>query len=300
MSILNKFPRFFFSKSFSFWQKLGFHVIPNHYYEPIPDTSKLKNDVWLKQSELIGINKNAQSQLDLLNMFSSYFKQEYEKFPRSKTSLQHQYYVNNRAFESVDGEVLYCMIRHFKPRRIFEIGSGNSTYLSAQAALKNKKDHHVDCDLVAFEPYPNNTLKIGFPGLTKLVVTKVQDIPLSTFAQLKEDDILFIDSSHVLKIGGDVQYEYLEILPRLSKGVIVHIHDIFIPSEYPKNLVLNNHKFWTEQYLLQAFLAFNNSFEVLWAGSYMHLNHSDKLETAFNSYKSEERWPGSFWIRKTN
>jgi len=117
------------------------------------------------------------------------------------------------------------------------------------------------------------------------------------FGKLKENDILFIDSSHVLKIGSDVQYEYLDILPRLSKGVIVHVHDIFLPAEYPKEWVLKDYIFWTEQYLLQAFLAFNDSFEVLWAGHYMHLKYPNKLEDAF-SYKRDERLPGSFWMRK--
>lgn len=202
-------------------------------------------------------------------------------------------------FESVDGEVLYCMIRHFKPKKIFEIGSGNSTYLFAQAILKNKEEHNdYECELVAIEPYPNNILKTGFAGLSKLIPKKVQDISLSEFKKLTENDILFIDSSHVLKIGSDVQYEYLEILPRLKKGVLVHLHDIFLPAEYPKEWVLKDYRFWTEQYLLQAFLAFNDSFEVIWAGSYMHLKHPDKLEVAFSSYRRNERWPGSFWIRK--
>ena len=190
------------------------------------------------------------------------------------------------------------MIRHFKPKRIFEIGSGNSTYLSAQAVLKDKEDNGHKCELIAVEPYPNDVLKAGFPGLSELISTKIQDIPLSEFNKLKENDILFIDSSHVLKIGSDVQYEYLEILPRLNKGVIVHLHDIFLPAEYPREWVLKDYRFWTEQYLLQAFLAFNDNFEVLWAGSYIHLKHPDKLEAAFSSYKRDERLPGSFWIRK--
>jgi hypothetical protein len=190
------------------------------------------------------------------------------------------------------------MIRHFKPKKIFEIGSGNSTYLAAQAVLKNKEENGKGCELIAFEPYPNDVLRAGFPGLSKLIPTKIQNIALSKFSELKENDILFIDSSHVLKIGGDVQYEYLEILPRLNKGVIVHIHDIFLPAEYPKEWVLKKYRFWTEQYLLQAFLASNSAFEVLWGGSYMHLKHPDKLEAAFASYKREVRWPGSFWMRR--
>ena len=190
------------------------------------------------------------------------------------------------------------MIRYLKPRRIFEIGSGNSTYLSAEALLKNAEEGDHECELVAFEPYPNDVLKAGFPGLSKLITAKIQDISLSEFSKLKPSDILFIDSSHVLKIGSDVRYEYLEILPRLNKGVVVHAHDIFLPSEYPREWVLKNHWFWTEQYLLQAFQAFNDSFEVLWAASHMHLKQPEKLETSFSSYDRTKTWPGSFWMKK--
>lgn len=288
-----------FKKLFTLWERLGFHITSNHFYEPIPDTRTLKDDLWEKQSELVGIGMNEKSQIDLLSLFSSKFKKEYENFPRNETSILYQYYVDNRGFESVDGEILYCMIRHFKPKRFIEIGSGNSTYLSAQAILKNKEeDNAYECELVAIDPYPNDILKAGFPGLSKLVSKKVQDIPLSEFRKLRENDILFIDSSHVLKIGSDVQFEYLEILPRLHTGVVVHLHDIFLPAEYPKEWVLEKYIFWTEQYLLQAFLTFNDSFKILWAGSYMHLKHPDKLEASFSSYKRGERRPGSFWIRK--
>lgn len=290
----------FIKKTFPFWQKLGFHITPNHYYQPIPDTRTLKGDLWQKQSELAGIDINEQGQINLLSQFSYEFKEEYESFPRSKTSVPYQYYVNNGTIGSLDGEILYCMIRHFKPRKLFEIGSGISTYLSAQAILKNKeKDDSYECELVAIEPYPNDILRAGFPGFSKLMPKKAQDIPLSEFKKLTQNDILFIDSSHVLKIGSDVQYEYLEILPRLNKGVIVHLHDIFLPAEYPMEWILKDYRFWTEQYLLQAFLTFNDSFKVLWGGSYMHLKHPDKLEAVFTSYKRAETWPGSFWIRKT-
>jgi hypothetical protein len=284
---------------FRLWERKGFHITPVHFYEPIPDTTTLKDDLWKKQSELVGVNINEIGQINLLSLFSSRFKGEYDGFPRNKTSIPYQYYINNGTLESVDGEILYCMIRHFKPKKIFEIGSGNSTFLSAQAVLKNGEENaNYECELVAIEPYPNEILKEGFPGLFKLLPKEVQDIPLSEFEKLGENDILFIDSSHVLKIGSDVQYEYLEILPRLDKGVLIHAHDIFLPAEYPKEWVLKQYQFWTEQYLLQAFLTCNDSFEVLWAGSYMHLKHPDKLEAAFSSYKRDERCSGSFWMRK--
>jgi predicted O-methyltransferase YrrM len=284
---------------FPLWERHGYHVTPIHYYEPIPDTRELNPNLWLKHSKLAGINLNEKGQLGLLNEFVTEYKEEYERFPRTPTSDPYQYYVDNGLFESVDGEILYCMVRHFKPHRIFEIGSGYTTLLSAQAIIKNMEEADHNCDLIAIEPYPREILVQGFPGLKALEIAKVQDLPLSRFNDLRENDILFIDSSHVVKINNDVCYEFLEILPRIRKGVLVHIHDIFLPAEYPMGWILKEFRFWAEQYLLQAFLIYNNCFEVLWAGSFMHLNHPDKLESAFNSYSRNTRWPGSFWIRRT-
>jgi predicted O-methyltransferase YrrM len=259
----------------------------------------LSEKIWLRNSELIGIEMNDEKQKELLFDFTSNFKREYELFPKAKTALPAQYYVCNNSFYAVDGEILYCMVRKFKPVKIIEIGSGFSTYLLAQAILRNKEEiHDYNCELTACDPFPNDVLKKGFPGLANLIVKNVQDIPLSYFSELKAGDIIFIDSSHMLKIGSDVQYEYLEILPRLNNGVIVHIHDIFLPAEYPRSWVMKEHYFWNEQYLLQAFLTFNHDFSVLWGSGYMHLKYPDLLENSFLSYKKEKKCPSSFWLRK--
>ena len=283
-----------FVRLFSLWERMGFHITPNHFYQPIPDTRTLKDELWLRQSELVGVNMDEQKQIQLLNQFLR-FKDEYDTFPKNKTPKPYQYYLNNPNFGGVDAKILYCMIRHFQPKKIIEIGSGYSTCLSARAILKNEEEDGNKAELIVIDPYPNEVLRSGFPELSKLISTKVEEIDLSVFKELEENDILFIDSSHVLKIGNDVQCEYLEILPRLDKGVIVHIHDIFLPCEYPKKWILEMHRFWNEQYILQAFLAFNSAFEVLWAGAYMHLRHHDKLEEVFGSYN---RKTASFWIRK--
>ena len=201
-----------FVRLFSLWERMGFHITQNHFYQPIPDTRTLKNELWLRQSELVGINMNEQKQIQLLNQFLR-FKDEYDTFPRNKTSKPYQYYLNSHNFFAVDAEILYCMIRNFKPKKIIEIGSGYSTYLSGQAILKNEEESGNKAELIAIEPYPNEVLRSGFPGFSKLISKKVEEIDLSEFNKLKENDILFIDSSHVLKIGNDVQYEYLEILP---------------------------------------------------------------------------------------
>jgi len=294
-AVIGKFCR----KTFLFWQRLGIHITRCHFYEPIPNTRKLDQSLWENHSELVGIDINERMQLDNLSRFKTAFKKEYDQFAREKTDIPYDYYVNNGLFESVDGEILYCMIRHFKPKKIIEIGSGYSSYLIAKTVLHNSKEYdNYSCDFTTIDPYPNEILQKGFPGLSRLVAKPVQKIPLSEFEKLQENDMLLIDSSHVLKISSDVQYMFLEVLPRLNEGVIIAFHDIFLPAEYPKVWILREHFFWNEQYFLQAFLAFNDSFRVLWGGSYMHLKHSEKLKAAFPSYNQEQNWPGSFWISK--
>jgi hypothetical protein len=142
-------------------------------------------------------------------------------------------------------------------------------------------------------------LRAGFPGLTRLIPQMVQEVPLALFEELAENDILFIDSSHVVRTGSDVLYEYLEILPRLKKGVLVHIHDIFLPGEYPRPWVRDLNRYWTEQYLLQAFLAFNDSFEILLPTAYLHAHAPEVLEESFRDIQRDDGWIYSnFWMRK--
>ncbi len=284
---------------FGLWEKKGLHITPVHFYQPIPDKGALEDYPWNRRSEMPGVEMNEGGQLCRLADFSKKYKAEYEAFPRSAPPQSVRFYVNNGTFESVDCEVYYCMIRHFKPRRIIEVGGGNSTLLSAKVALANKKEYGAETSLMVIEPFPGPVLEADFPGLTELIEAKVEQAPLTLFLELEENDILFIDSSHTLKIGGDVQRLYLEILPRLKKGVLIHIHDIFFPTDYPENVVMGRNRFWTEQYLVQAFLAFNSTFKVIWSSSYMHHLASSALEDAFSSYSRAERRPASLWLVKT-
>lgn len=258
----------------------------------------MRNDLWKKKSDLIGIDINEKYQLDLLSQLSNNFKEEYDSLPISRTENPFQYFLKNKSFNPADGKIYYSMIRHFNPSKIIEIGAGFSTLLAAQAVRKNEEIHKTECELIAIEPYPRNFLKIGFPGFKKLIQKKVQEVPLSFFMNLNENDFLFIDSSHILTIGSDVQYEFLEILPRLRKGVIIHFHDIFLPVEYSKKVILKDHHFFNEQYLLQAFLAFNNSYKILWAGSYLYLKYREKLEKELSLFMGGRKYPKSFWIQK--
>jgi len=242
---------------------------------------------------------NEQGQEKMLRELSKY-RGEYDSFPKNPTATPHEFYLDNGTYLEVDAEVLYSMVRQLKPRRVVEVGSGFTTLLVAKAIRKNsEEDSGYRCDFSAIEPYPSPVLKEGFPGLTKLIEAPVQKVPFGLFESLAENDILLIDSSHVLKIGSDVLREYLEIVPKLKKGVVVHVHDIFFPREYPREWVKDEHRFWTEQYLLQAFLAFNDSYEVMLSTSYLDDLHPDWLAAAFGTYVKGRSRPCAFWMRRS-
>jgi len=285
--------------TFEFWQRLGIHVTLMHYYRPIPDTRELRQrkGLWENKSELVGIEMNESDQLIFARKVFPSFKEEYE-FPRRETRVPYEFYLDNPQFGPVDAEVAYSMVRHFLPKKIIEIGSGYSTYLMAKACLLNKERSGVETELHAIDPYPRGTLVQGFPGLSSFTQEKAENIELSFYSQLDKGDILFIDTTHIVTTGGEVNCLFLEVLPRLRSGVIVHIHDIFLPREYPRDWVLRMRRFYTEQYLLQAFLVYNQSFKVLWCASYMHFHYPQELEAVFPNYNHQLCWPSSFWMQK--
>ena len=280
-----------FHEIFPIWERHGFHVTPVHFYQPIPDTQSLPQNLWDRPSELVGINMNESVQLDLLRNSFPKFRDEYEQFRTSSTGEPGRFHLSNDLFDGTDALVAYCMIRHFQPRLIIEVGSGFSSLISAEAAAKNNNSA-----LICIEPFPQDFLRRGFPQLRSLIEKKVEDIDLEFFSQLDSGDILFIDSSHTVKIGGDVNYLFLEVLPRLKPGVIVHVHDIFLPFDYRRDWVMDEFRFWSEQYLLQAFLTFNSEFEVLIANSYLSYYHQRDLKATFTS--SPWWGGGSFWMRR--
>jgi predicted O-methyltransferase YrrM len=282
---------------FDLWQSHGFHVTRVHYDTPIPDTRGLPLSLWSRASDLPGVDMREEQQKQLLSEIVAKFKDEYSGVPTGASTHEFHYYLGNTGFEAVDAEMLFGMIRLLKPRRMYEVGSGFSTLLAGDALRRNRTDGYR-CRFVAIEPYPSAVLEAELPSEVELLRVPVQDVSLAEFQSLSENDILFIDSSHVCKVGSDVQFLFLEVLPRIRPGVVVHVHDIFTPVEYPKHWVLDWHRFWNEQYLLQTFLSFNVAFEVLWAGQWMHVKHPDLLMKAFPSYQTGVS-PASFWFRRT-
>lgn len=273
--------------------------MPNHFYSPIPDTRAIDRRLFETDSELPGIDMREAEQLRFINELAGAYRREYALLPRTRAQAGSDgFYLNNGFFESGDAEVLYSYIRWLKPRRLIEIGSGFSTLVTLRAAHENEiegKPLSVTC----VEPYPRDFIKdLAHTGHVSLINEPVQNVPVSRLTDLAAGNVLFIDSSHVLRTGSDVQFEFLELLPRLADGVHVHIHDIFMPREYPAAWILKRHLFLNEQYLLQAFLTDNSRFEVMLGLAFLHSRHPEVLRSLLDSFDPARSQPGSFWMRR--
>jgi len=274
------------------FEAIGVFPIRDHYYEPLFNKAHLRRALSEERS-LPGIDLNVAEQLALLGKFR--FNEELLALPLEKAG-ELDFFYHNGAFESGDAEYLYNIIRWYKPRRLVEIGSGHSTRIAARAIAKNREDDpSYDCEHVCIEPYEQ-------PWLERLGVTVIrkpaEEVDAAVFEDLQENDILFIDSSHIIRPQGDVLFEYLELLPVLRPGVLVHVHDIFTPRDYLDEWIVGEVKFWNEQYLLEAFLTCNGEFRVVGALSFLFNDHQEALAKACPVLAEEVAWRkrGSFWM----
>jgi predicted O-methyltransferase YrrM len=285
--------------SYKIWDWFGLQPVSHHYYQPIFNVHDLPSHTWTDLDPMVGVNFQVEQQIELLSHFAQYAS-ELESFPISLDNASIlSYCYENPNYSSGDAEIFYSMLRHTKPRRIIEIGSGFSTRIAKAALEKNKQDGFT-AKHICVEPYEMRWLEDL--GVDEIIRSKVENVDLSIFDQLEENDILFIDSSHVIRTGGDVVVEYLKILPQLKKGVIVHIHDIFMPYDYPQNWIQEHRRFWDEQYLLQAFLAFNSAYEVTLASHYLSRKYTENFDNACPVYARKYRKlpVSSFWIKRVN
>lgn len=291
---------------FDLWERHGYHVTPVHYYQQVPDTRDFPEDIFERESGMVGIDMNLEGQRALLRDIQREYGTEYADLGAWVSVPKRKFKYRNQAFGPVDADLLYGMIRKFQPRTFVEIGSGVSSVVAWAALEKNRTAQPGrPCRFVGIEPYPRDWLA-DHPPFAEMLDQKVESIPMGLFEGLQADDILFIDSTHTINVYNDVCYEYLEILPRLRPGVIVHIHDIVLPRVYHRGWYAKR-RFWNEQYLLQALLTHSSAFEVLWAGHYMHLKHDSDLVAAIPSYararesgdaRLAELGHKSFWIRR--
>jgi predicted O-methyltransferase YrrM len=269
--------------AFGTLERFGLHVVPAHFHYPIPATRDLDAQLFDRISECVGVNWRAEIQREYLANVFPKFTAEIE--PRANPGLA-----------CVDAAILHAMIRHHKPRNVVEVGSGHSTLYIAHAARLNEQDG-VRYQFDVIDPYPSPVIRKGIEGVTRLRVEKIQKTDPDEFASC---DLLFVDSSHVAAIGSDVTFLHLEVLPRLKPGCLVHFHDILMPGEYWKEWVLGQRFYWSEQYMLQAFLAFNSAFEIIWASRFMQLADPAAIQVAFPFHRADDRNQriSSLWIRR--
>jgi hypothetical protein len=187
------------------------------------------------------------------------------------------------------------LIRHLKPRQVLEVGGGFSTQM-AQKALARNHAEGSECALKCIEPYPEPRLTDSI-NASEVITSPVQDVRIESFSNLGANDILFIDSSHTVKFGSDVNYLFLEVLPALKPGVWVHVHDIFFPNDYPAEWLLEKRLALNEQYLLEAFLTFNTSFSVRLANHWLCLDHS-AAAMALQPVSTGSNGASSFWFQR--
>ena len=271
------------------FMKLGLLPVRDHYYQPLINPGRHLKKSLREDRNLPGINFNVEEQLAMLQSFD--YNQELEGFSLDKKN-DFEYYYKNGSFESGDAEFLYNMIRHKKPSLFVEIGSGFSTLMASSAIRKNG----IACEHICIEPY-----EVGWLNQLNVQVirNKVEEVDMEIFRRLEKNDILFIDSSHIIRPQGDVLFEYLEILPQLKSGVIIHIHDIFTPKDYLDEFVFKYHYLWNEQYLLEALLSNNNNYRIIGAVNYLRHHYFEELSAKCPILKHQKyREPGSFWIVK--
>lgn len=280
--------------------KNGFLPLPVHYFYPIPDISDLeKRNIWEKKSDLAGIDFRSKYQIQFMLELGRKYGEECNWSPNPKEDI-HEFYTENESFSFGCAAALHAIIRNFRPKRIIEIGSGNSSKVIS-AALKKNVDDGLNTGYTIIDPYPSELVK-NLPLVFQIIEKRVEETEFHQFSELGENDILFIDSGHTVRTGGDVNFLFLDILPRLSPGVIVHIHDIGLPYEYSKTyFTRSTHRFfWTEAYLLQAFLSLNPHYEIMLAMNFLTENHWDDFCKAFPHFNPDihKARSVSFWIRR--
>lgn len=271
----------------------------DHYYSPIADTRALSREptrsrVWPSKAPATpGIDWRPEQQITLVR--ERLAVQGSFPIPDGPTGDPRDYHAANEMFSRLDAWVLQAILRHFAPRRVIEVGCGWSSLVTARV---NREYLGGTACFTCIEPYPPEFLSLGVDGISEIVASPVEQVPVSVFLELRAGDILFIDSSHTVKTGGDVVFLLHEVLPRLADGVVVHFHDIFLPWDYPQDWVLAG-RAWNEQYAVRSFLTFNSVYEILLGVAWMSHYQSDILAAAHPGSPNDFRGGGgSLWIQR--
>jgi hypothetical protein len=272
---------------------------PGHFYSPIVDPAELIGQearLWPDNPQILGIDFDPAGHERLLREVFPLFLPYYDYPEHLEESDQlASFFTQNSQFSWLDSRTLFVLLNAWKPKRFIEIGSGFSTLLTADVSVRFLGGV---VDLTCVEPYPREFLRQGVPGVNRLIEEKVQAVPLSVFEQLEAGDVLFIDSSHVAKTGSDVNHIYFEILPRLAKGVLIHIHDVHFPHDYPEEWVLTENRSWNEQYLVRALLMYSTAFKVKFGCGYAFWRFPELVKEALALPSGDAFGGGSLWIER--
>ena len=269
---------------------LGF--LPGHFYSPIPSIPAVlyrEDRVFNIPSTLAGINLNVEGQTATIEAIAPYSaKAPFDNRRKARFSAPNDY------FSAGEATLYFGLLNWLKPTLVIEVGSGYTTTVVLDFLDVSQKADTVVC---CIEPYPDVLKSLLWPGderRLQIMYKELQDVDRGVFEQLRSGDVLFVDSTHVSKIGSDVHTLLFEILPLIASGVYVHVHDIFYPFEYPREWLLQG-RAWNEAYILRAFLQYNDAFEIVCFNTYLARFHCELcapiplfLET-----------PGSgLWLRK--
>lgn len=268
-----------------------------HFYSPTVNTEEARRDqqrIWQVAEDPVGIDFNRAEHQRWLTEILPRHLPDYDYPDEAAEGMDEAaFHTRNSQFSWLDSRTLFAVLREFRPRRMIEVGSGFSSLLAADV---NRRFLDGELELTCIEPFPRPFLRRGVPGISRLVEARVQDVPMETFAALEQGDVLFIDSSHVAKAGSDVNFIYFEVLPRLRPGVLVHIHDIFLPNDYPMEWVIDLGIHWNEQYLVRAMLTDSHGFEVLFGCAYALERFPEQLRSLLGG---SPFGGGSLWLRRS-
>jgi hypothetical protein len=295
--------------------RLGIYLLPAQYYVSEPNIIELERtvDLWAKPSAMSGIDVDLDEQIDNLRRVCAPYQQEFYGNPHYRHAINQPFGSGrSRTFGYVEAQVLHALVRHNKPARMIEIGSGVPTYCTYQAMSMNRQETGASGHITCIEPYPIDMIKhmSSTADNVELIDRPIQDVPLDYFRQLRPNDIVSIDSNHVVRSGSEVNYIVLEVLPIIPKGVLVQIHDIYLPYDYDRD-VLRNFIHPNETALVAAFLACNPRYKILFALSMLHYGRRQQLQRVLPEYRPEADWrgmrvgeydqgkhfPSSLWLR---
>jgi len=270
---------------------------PGHFYSPVVDPAEIRRRaerIWPEGGgPMRGVDLRLEQQAEFLRDDVATYLADFH-YPRRAEDAEHphDFHLENGMFERMDPLALFAMLRRYRPKRMVEVGSGFSSLLTADV---NRRFLDGALEFACIEPYPRDFLRHGVPGMEHLIEAKVEEVDPAIFETLHENDVLFIDSSHVAKTGSDVNFLYFDVIPRLASGVIIHVHDIFFPQDYPPQWVIGENRSWNEQYLLQAMLMYTHAFEPLFGSACAMTLMPDLVESVCGDLLGG----GSFWMRKT-